>query len=191
MNKKTEMKKTKLHFILVAMLVLALSACSTTGTQTAADGKAKAAEKEVAIAKIKEMIANGDKVYKTEEILPYYDQLDPVGQDFMLGTWKGGKFDGGKPDAINWYGKRFNSRDDVEPLLAQKPDGTVYSFDMWGMAYMRDVLYRDKVSATLIYNKKPILDYFRKVDDDTLLGLGEAQGKVTFFFYLKREKQEG
>ena len=46
---------------------------------------------------------------------PLFERLAPVRVDFMFGTWRGGKFDGGKePDPINWYGKRFVSRDHVE-----------------------------------------------------------------------------
>ncbi len=140
-----------------------------------------------AIAHIRAMIASG-KAYTNDDILPYYDQLDPVSIDFMIGTWKGGKFDGGKPDAINWYGKRFNSANDAEPLLARNAEGRVYSFDKWGMARLRDVAFRGKVSATLIYNEKPLMDYFRKIDENTLIGLGEAKGNLLFFFHLSREK---
>lgn len=141
-----------------------------------------------AAAQLLQMIQTG-KAYTTEELLPLYDQLDPVDIDFMLGTWKGGKFDAGKsPDPIKWYGKRFNSANDAEPLLARKPDGSIYSFDKWGMAQLREVKFRGKVSASLIYDNKAIMDYFRKIDDNTLLGLGEMKGNLTFFFYLTREK---
>lgn len=192
MYKTKDMKKSKFPLHLILILVFALFACTTAGTPKAdTDAGDKAVEKEAAITKIKDMIASGE-AYTVEDIMPHYDQLDPVDLDFMLGTWKGGKFDGGKePDPINWYGKRFNSRDDVEPLLAQKPDGTIYSFDMWGMAVMREINYRGKVSASLIYNQKPIMDYFRKIDDNTLIGLGEVKGNPHFFFYLMRQKDEG
>lgn len=139
-----------------------------------------------AVTQLHTMIQNG-QAYSTEALMPLYDQLEPVDIDFMLGSWKGGKFDGGKPDPINWYGKRFNSAEDAEPLLARKPDGTVYSFDQWGMARLREVKFRGKVSATLIYNSKPIMDYFRKIDDNTLLGFGEIKGHEPFFFHLRRE----
>ncbi|MCJ8499767.1 DUF4334 domain-containing protein [Desulfatitalea alkaliphila] len=128
------------------------------------------------------------EAYTTDQILPLYDALEPVDIDFMIGTWKGGKFDGGNsPDPINWYGKRFTSTEDVDPLLARKPDGTVYSWDGWGMARLREVKFRGKVSATLIYNQRPIMDYFRKLDDQTVIGFGEPKGFPPFFFYLVRE----
>lgn len=165
--------------------------CQFMGSDKAAqtaDASVQAEATAQAAARVLQMIETG-QAYTTEEILPLYDQLEPVDIDFMIGTWKGGKFDAGKsPDPINWYGKRFNSANNAEPLLARKPDGTIYSFDKWGMAQLREVKFRGKVSASLIYDNKPIMDYFRKIDDDTLLGLGEMKGNLTFFFYLTREK---
>ena len=79
-----------------------------------------------------EMIASGE-AYPAETLLPLFEQLQPVDTEFMLGTWKGGKFDGGaEPDPINWYGKRFNSTTDVEPLLVLDADGKVQTFDKLG-----------------------------------------------------------
>lgn len=184
------MTALKLRTLIWITLLAVVFGCSSAGTQTVSSEQAPAKKmtSEEAAARLHEMIDSGD-VYTTEAILPLYDQLDGVDLEFMIGTWKGGKFDGGKPDPINWYGKRFNSANDVEPLLARKPDGSVYSFSKWGMAMMREIKYRDKVSASLIYDSKPIMDYFRKIDDNTLLGLGEMKGKTTFFFYLKRDKE--
>ena len=48
--------------------------------------------------------------------------------------------------------------------------------------------YRGVTSASLIYDKHPIMDYFRKVTDDIVVGLGDQKGKPTdFFFHLTRE----
>lgn len=192
----TNWKRQSLAWIGTAILLLG---CGTAAQPIAAHESATALRadqdtvayhraKTEAASRLRAMIDNSD-AETTESIMALFDRLDPVDTDFMLGTWKGGKFDGGKiPDPINWYGKRFNSANDVEPLLARKPDGTIYSFSKWGMARMREVKYRGKVSASLIYDSKPIMDYFRKIDDNTVLGLGEMKGKITFFFYLTRDK---
>nr|WP_010482236.1 DUF4334 domain-containing protein [Acaryochloris sp. CCMEE 5410] len=48
--------------------------------------------------------------------------------------------------------------------------------------------YRHKVSATMIYDSLPIHDTFRKVDDDTVLGLMDSKDiPIPFFFVLVRE----
>ncbi|WP_339845524.1 DUF4334 domain-containing protein [uncultured Halopseudomonas sp.] len=135
-----------------------------------------------------EMIASGE-AYPAETLLPLFEQLEPVDTEFMLGTWKGGKFDGGAmPDPINWYGKRFNSTTDVEPLLVTDAEGKVQTFDKLGGAQMREIKYNGVTSAALIYDTQPIMDYFRKVNDNVVIGLGDIKGKPTdFVFHLTRE----
>ena len=151
-------------------------------------GHAAAAEGQGAEAKLLEMIASG-KAYSAEELMPLYEQLEPVSIEFMLGTWRGGKFDGGsEPDPINWYGKRFDSAAHAEPLLVRAKDGSIQAYTALGAAQLREVKYAGKVSATLIYDKQPIMDYFRKINDDVVIGLGDIKGKPTdFFFHLTRD----
>lgn len=122
-------------------------------------------------------------------LMPMFKQLEPVSAEFMIGTWRGGKFDAGKdPDPIKWYGKRFVSATEVHPLLCRAEDGSVYSYDNLGLAQLREVVFDGKVSASLIYDKQPIMDYFRKVTDQVVIGLGDIKGKpLDFFFHLTRE----
>jgi hypothetical protein len=122
-------------------------------------------------------------------LLPLFDRLAPGSADFMIGSWKGGLFDGGtEPDPINWYGKRFTSASHVDPLMCRAEDGTIYSYDKLGVAQLREVAYNGVTSASLIYDKQPIMDYFRKVTDDIVLGLGDIKGRpLDFFFHLTRE----
>ncbi len=55
-------------------------------------------------------------------------------------------------------------------------------------ARLRMMQHRDKISATMIYDHLPIHDVFRKVDEDTLLGLMDyKESPQPFFFILKRE----
>ncbi|MEL7074767.1 MAG: DUF4334 domain-containing protein [Cyanobacteria bacterium J06582_2] len=55
-------------------------------------------------------------------------------------------------------------------------------------ARLRMMEYRGKVSATMIYDYLPINDAFRKVDDNTVLGLMDFKGMPQpFFFVLDRE----
>jgi hypothetical protein len=56
-------------------------------------------------------------------------------------------------------------------------------------ARIRMMEYRQKISATMIYDNLPINDIFRKVDDNTLLGLMDFKGQPQpFFFVLKRDR---
>ena len=55
-------------------------------------------------------------------------------------------------------------------------------------ANLRMVTYRGQASATMIYNQIPVQDMFRKIDEDTVLGLMEYSGfSEPFFFVLQRD----
>ncbi len=48
--------------------------------------------------------------------------------------------------------------------------------------------HRGRVTATMIYDARPIHDVFRRVDGDTALGLMDLRGVPRpFFFVLRRE----
>ncbi|KKN87316.1 hypothetical protein LCGC14_0259930 [marine sediment metagenome] len=164
----------------------AAKSISALGLAAALSGGVMAGEVEN---KLMQMIESGD-AYSAETLMPLFKQLEPVDLDFMLGTWHGGKFDGGaEPDPLNWYGKRFNSVNDVEPILYPGPDGTLQNYDKLGRAQIREMVFADQVSAALIYDQQPIIDYFRKVSDDVVIGLGDIKGKpLDFFFHLTRDK---
>ena len=58
-------------------------------------------------------------------------------------------------------------------------------------ARLRMMDYRGKVSATMIYDYLPINDSFRKVDDNTVLGIMDYKDLTQpFFFVLKRSTSE-
>jgi len=148
-------------------------------------------DKKVLTERWMERIESGN-AYTSEEMMDDFLALDAISIEEILGMWKGGKFDGGKtPNLINWYGKKFISREHVEPLMIKTEDGAVVPFTKLGSAILREVYFGNKNSATIIYNNKPIMDYFRKIDDDTIIGWGEIKGETPdFFFWLKREKSE-
>ena len=55
-------------------------------------------------------------------------------------------------------------------------------------ARLRVIAYRGMVTGTLVYDALPVLDHFRRVDEDTLLGAMDARGlDAPFFFVLRRE----
>jgi len=53
-------------------------------------------------------------------------------------------------------------------------------------ARLRDMEFRGKVSATMIYDHLPIQDTFRAVDGDTLLGVMDRRGEDRLFFFVLR-----
>jgi Domain of unknown function (DUF4334)/GXWXG protein len=82
------------------------------------------------------------------------------------------------------------------PVLKEQNQITKSLFSLVSMMFkteesqarLRMMEYRQKISATMIYDNLPINDIFRKVDDNTVLGLMDFKGKPQpFFFVLKRD----
>ena len=120
--------------------------------------------------------------------------------------------------ASGWYGKIFINNEDVHPLVFfAKEKSELYSVEpslvplntklpknerlglMFAMARiiletkesrarLRNLEYRGRVSATMIYDGIPIMDTFVKIDDDRVLGVMDLKGQpLPFFFVLERD----
>lgn len=165
------------------------------------------------------------------EALELFDSLEPVDIDFMLGSWQGAEFRTNHPldgllETYHWHGKRFDSAEEVHPLVFRTVMGGLAHVNpifvgvqlrladrvpmpkfgwlgrvfqcmlplfetLQSRARLRMTNYRGKSSATMIYDQVPVLDVFRKIDDDTVLGLMDLKGiQRPFFFILQREIRE-
>ena len=102
--------------------------------------------------------------------------LDSQGQVFKVSP---------NPTAMNLVFKfPIPKNDSIKPLLM-----LINSFlkTEKSQARLRMMEYRGKVSATMIYDYLPINDSFRKVDDNTVLGIMDYKhSPQAFFFVLKR-----
>ena len=160
------------------------------------------------------------KLKDTKSALSYFDELEAVPVEFMLGSWRGQELRTGHPlegllELVGWHGKRFESEEEVHPLvmrgsylfdpiwapmnlLLKLPRWRLLRWISWALlpllqtkrsrARLRAVEFRGRVSATMCYDQKPIFDVFRKVDDNTVLGLMDMKGwKQPYFFLLRRE----
>ncbi|MFM7237939.1 MAG: DUF4334 domain-containing protein [Cyanobium sp.] len=160
------------------------------------------------------------------QALALFDQLEPVEPEAMLGSWRGEGFPTGHPldgllEAWHWHGKRFESAEEVHPLVFQSVGGGLVNVDPsrvqvgllrapwvgqlkpygglfpWlaplvatrrSAARLRSVSYRGKVSAAMLYDHQPIVDVFRRLDSERLLGVMDCKGMAQpFFFVLRRE----
>lgn len=99
------------------------------------------------------------------DALAAFDALEPVDVAFMLGAWTGESWPSGHAldgvlEAYGWVGKRFDTPDAAHPLV----------FRGWG----GDV------------HLVPILDAFRALDRDTVMGCMDLKGMARPFFFLLR-----
>lgn len=127
-----------------------------------------------------------------EELLALYDSLEALPTEFMHGEWDGGVFNTGHPGEkmlghMNWRGKTFLNDNDVDPIVCHAPDGGRAASAVMGKASLRSVAYRGISTATMVYDNHPIFDHFRKVSDDTVLGVMDRKGdEFPLFFWLQR-----
>jgi len=120
--------------------------------------------------------------------------------------------------AAGWYGKRFVSAEAVHPLLFRSSSGPPAALEprlVFGLprilpfvparllyAALRPLLKTERpgarlrmamdpagaLTAAMLYDSLPVMDYFRRVDADTLLGVMDARGvEQPFFFVLRRD----
>ncbi|WP_299818085.1 DUF4334 domain-containing protein [uncultured Jannaschia sp.] len=160
-----------------------------------------------------------------EEALAFFDGLEPVELGTMRGTWRGTGFPSGHPldgclERFGWFGKRFDSGEDVFPLLFTSSTGRVVAIAPgllpFGFALrlgllrsrvgaasfrvalgllatrrpsarLRRVEYRGVCTAAMVYDALPIIDAFRRVDDDRVIGAMDYRGfERPFLFRLER-----
>lgn len=135
------------------------------------------------------------------------DELDAVWADLevveasaILGSWRGFAFPTGHPvervlAKSRWHGKRFTTPADATPLVCRADDGSLYSDTTAGKgeASLWHVEFRGEVTATMVYDGMPVLDHFKRVDDNTLMGIMNGKPDVVlangrhFYFGLERE----
>lgn len=120
--------------------------------------------------------------------------------------------------ASGWYGKEFVSEEAVHPLLVRglgkdrlyplNPGLVPLSWPLPRVKILRTIVallepvyrtstykarlrmmeYRGKLTATMVYDEKPINDHFVMIDQNTVLGLMDWKGCARpYVFVLERE----
>ena len=119
-----------------------------------------------------------------------------------------------------WYGKLFIDTENVHPLLMNTLNKKgLYAINPFliplgrrlpktkllrlamallkpilktnnSKARMRMIKYRGKITGTMVYDQKGIMDHFAKIDENTMLGVMEMKGaKNPYFFVLERDSK--
>jgi hypothetical protein len=119
--------------------------------------------------------------------------LPTVHIDVLRGLWQGGLFDtdhphNRRPGVNPWYGKYFAGNDDARPDVSRNADGGLYVSESHGSLWM--VEFRGELTAALVYDQLPVLDHFKQVSDDSLLGVMNRQedreADSWLYFWLDR-----
>jgi hypothetical protein len=136
----------------------------------------------------------------TDDLDALWADLDPVDASAILGAWRGFALATGHPVELalafsRWHGKRFLSLSDAKPLICRTADGDLYSDTETGRgeASLWNIEFRGEVTATMVYDGMPVFDHFKRVDENTLMGVMNGKpgvvvrGEHLFYFGLERE----
>ncbi|KAF5263890.1 hypothetical protein FOXYS1_5354 [Fusarium oxysporum] len=127
---------------------------------------------------------------ETSALDSFFDQLPPIPLSHLVGSWNGGFFDTGHPNGdfmkdISWI-RDFFSVDHVDPVIVER-GGKRQSWGKWGLASLKEIVFRGQVTSAMVYDDQPVIDYFRFVDDKTVAGIMEGKKlDGPFYFYLTR-----
>lgn len=91
----------------------------------------------------------------TAEALAIFDALDTIDLDFMIGSWKGEGFPTDHPldgllAAYHWYGKRFQSQENVHPLVFTAGNGRKSSVNPAWMIPALNLLCRKRIPKSKV-----------------------------------------
>lgn len=118
----------------------------------------------------------------TAEAIEYFDSLEPVSADFMLGQWHGSSFATGHPydgllEKYHWYGKRFIDTDNVHPLVYRSLLGRLVPVNP---LYMPMSLLRFRIFHIALFGKlfQFMLFLFRTRSSGARLRMVECRGKT-------------
>lgn len=83
---------------------------------------------------------------------------------------------------------------DAEPLICRAEDGTLFS-DVelgGGKATLWNIEFRGEVTATMVYDGRAVFDHFKRLDDNTLMGIMNGRPELVLaggeFFYFLLER---
>ncbi|KZP03078.1 hypothetical protein FIBSPDRAFT_845275 [Athelia psychrophila] len=121
--------------------------------------------------------------------------LDPTFLTKGTGTWTGGSISTSHPShamliSMKWAGKVFRTPDDVDPVMVFGEDGKWVWNEKLGHAQLREMAWNGKNTTAMIYDTYPIIDYFRKVNSDTMMGVMDTKLQREaglYYFYLTRK----
>lgn len=151
---------------------------------------------EVAHKRLTELTQRGTPI-PDAELDEFWATLPPATIEGMLGDWSGGEFVTGHQmngllEKARWFGKSFKSATDVQPLVCLDEDGNKFSNVKLGKGEASLWLeeFRGEIVATMVYDGQPTHDHFKRVDDNTVMGIMNGKGVLDngryFYFYLER-----
>ncbi|MDT0202796.1 DUF4334 domain-containing protein [Nocardioides sp. AE5] len=137
----------------------------------------------------------------TDDLDALWADLAPVRAADLLGHWRGGDFATGHVistvlEKSRWHGKWFDGLLEVTPIVCRDEDDKFVANTKaagGGGASLWDLEFRGEVTATMVYDRLPVFDHFKAVDDGLLMGIMNGKLQATYgitdlyYFWLERD----
>ena len=131
-----------------------------------------------------------------KELDDFFDSLEPVNMNIFSGEWKA-EYLFTKEGTGSWwefftkhipiirvYSKIFLDKNNVNALVYNL---FCFKFNFPGShAFLQQMEFRNKISTSMIYNHVPMVDHFRMVNENTLMGIMTTGSKLNLYFYIKK-----
>ena len=137
---------------------------------------------------------NGDETPEAEKLLELFSHLDPVTVDSMIGLWRVVAFGRAARDpsrsslipalflSVRASACANSTANASSPATTPSPSSASprmarssrRSTSAWPVC--RELSFRGTASAGMVYDQQPWIDYFRKLDDDTLVAMIDMKG---------------
>ncbi|KKA11301.1 hypothetical protein VP03_24735 [Sinorhizobium meliloti] len=140
--------------------------------------------------------------------LEEFRSLPPIAPRELVGLWKGHGIPTGHPfdgvlENLSWFGKRFTPDMRVDALLFRSGDRRLVAIDpKWiplrlalrfhevgRMRVARNLFsyLQRRLSAAMVYDHQPIVDHFRRIHADRIMGAMTIRNdERIYFFELQR-----
>lgn len=132
---------------------------------------------------MKDIMPDQNQKMTVQDALAYFDSLDTVSADMMIGAWRGESIDTNHPmdgllEASNWHGKLFEGPDDVYPLVHTGISGNRFFVNpaLLPLGLVTHLPMRQKIIPLLF----PVLSPFiRTTKPKARLRMTEFRGKIS------------
>lgn len=164
------------------------------------------------------------------EISHWFNTLEPVDPEDMIGLWKGSGHLSGHPldgvlENLHWFGKRFHPDMRADALLFEGDPGKIVAIEpalfpiRWAVRFagfgrtaralnlfshlrprlrargttasLQQRMDEGVMTASMVYDRQPIVDYFRRADDIVYGKMVVNGDPRRYFFRLWKVQQPG
>ena len=131
-----------------------------------------------------------------KELDDFFATLEPININMLTNEWKVEYLFTKEGTGSYWeiitktipffrvYSKQFLNKNNVNAWV-YKFFGIKFHCGI-AKAFLKEITFRNKKSVSMIYKNMQMIDHFRKIDENTIMGIMETNNQLNLYFYLKK-----